>query len=505
MSFLSVSKRTDVRVLGIGAAILLAAFLVRLIGIDGRWMWFDELLSATYINHDIPQTLLANLRFDVHPPLYYLQLNLWSMFGDSDVWLMLNSVAWSVAAAALLMWRVRRLYDIETAWIAGVLLAFAAGALFYGDQVRMYAFLMVVMLWAWIAMDDWLKAERNGRIPWKASLNVIASQTAVVYSHSAGIVMISGCVLYGAIELLRASDLRTRIYWVAAEACVGLLSLYALALAAFRTTTHPVAPGINDFINTWRFLAAGELAPQLIGAVMGFVLLGALVWLGVTQRDKRVGILTLVFAPLLVSGVVSYVKPIWLDRIFVPVVPFICLYLALFAASLLKTKRAVAMAVAAAVVASWVGVGVWAQTVRQKGDGYRPAAAYAHQVAQPGDTVLVDGDFSYWCFMWYFGGRHWGYPQEAIIILPKWQALADRVGPNIAHLLGFNEQKRNVDVGGVNALMWDRDAPVTLNSSRVLAVRSRHEEPLDLPGYALADTHAEHDLLIETWRKADAP
>ncbi|MBK8839432.1 MAG: glycosyltransferase family 39 protein [Hyphomonadaceae bacterium] len=505
MSNVGVSKRTNAWVLGIGATILLAAFLVRLIGIDGRWMWFDELLSASYITHDIPQTLLANLRFDVHPPLYYLQLNLWSMFGDSDLWLMLNSVLWSVLAVALLMWRVRRLYDLQTAWIAGVLLAFASAALFYGDQVRMYAFLMVVMLWAWIAMDDWLKADRNGRFPWKVSLNVIASQTAVVYSHSAGIVMISGCVLYGAVELLRAGDLRTRIYWLVSEACVGVLSLYALALAAFRTTTHPVAPGIDDFINTWRFLAAGELGPQAIGVVMGFVLLGALVWLGVTQRDKRVGILTLVFAPLLASGVVSYVKPIWLDRIFVPVVPFLCLYVALFGASLLKTKRITAIAIAASVAALWVGVGTWGQAVRHKGDGYKPAAAYVREIAKPGDTVLVDGDFSYWCFMWYFAGRHWGYPQEAIIILPKWQALADKVGPDIAHLLGFNEQKRNVDVGGVNALMWDREAPVAINTHTVLAVRGKAAEPLNLPGFTLADTHAEHDLLVETWRKAVAP
>ncbi len=61
--------------------------------------------------------------------------------------------------------------------------------------------------------------------------------------------------------------------------------------------------------------------------------------------------------------------------------------------------------------------------------------------------------------MWYFDGPRWGYPQQAAIIQPKWQTLIDKLGPTAAHLLGFNEQTRSVDVNGVAAVMWDRQAP----------------------------------------------
>lgn len=505
MNLIGLSKRTDVRVMGVGAAILLAAFLVRLIGLDGRWMWFDELLSATFVAHDLPNTLVTNLRFDIHPPLYYFQLNLWTLGGHSDLWLMLNTVLWSVAAVALLMWRVRRLYDLQTAWIAGGLLAFSSAALVYGDQVRMYAFLMVVILWAWIALDEWLKAERTERFPWKASLNVVASQTAVVYSHSAGIVMISGCVLWAAYALLRDGNMRTRIYWVLTEACVAVLALPALALAAIRAAGHPVAPDLEQILLTWRFLAAGQLGGDAVGIVMGLLLLAALAWLGFKQPDTRAPILTLIFAPLVIAAVISYVKPIWLDRIFVTLIPFICLYVALLLVSLLRSRRVPLAVAAVAFALAWAVVGVWGQTVREKGDGFKPASAYAHTAARPGDVVLVDGDFNYWCFMWYFGGAHWGYPQQAAIIMPKWQSLIDRLGPGAAHLLGFNAQQRSVDIGGVDAVMWDRQAPVALDAPTVFAVRTKGAEALALPGYVLADTHAEHDLLIETWHKADAP
>lgn len=497
-------KRSRPWVLGVSAAILLAAFLVRMIGIDGRWMWYDELLSATFVAHDLPNTLVTNLRFDIHPPLYYFQLSLWTLGGHSDLWLMLNTVLWSMAAVALLMWRVRRLYDLRTAFIAGGLLAFSSAALVFGDQVRMYAFLMVMILWTWIALEDWLKAERTKSFPWKASLNVIASQTAVVYSHSAGIVMISGCILLAAYQLLRDGDLRTRIHWVITEACVAVLAVPTLVLVAVRAAGHPVAPGLDEILHTWRFLAAGELGVETIGVVMGLLLLAILVGFAVVQPSKRAGIATLIFAPLVIAAGISYVKPIWLDRIFITLVPFICLYVALFAVWLMGKWQMAGKVAAVALAVLWAGTGIAGQTTRHKGDGYKPAAAYAHEMAKPGDIVLVDGDFGYWCFMWYFGGSRWGYPQQAAIIMPKWQALIDRLGPTAAHLLGFGEQKRAVDVNGVTAVMWDRQAPAPLDAPTVLAVRSNGAAPLDLPGFTLAGTQVELDLTIETWKRVGA-
>ena len=114
-----------------------------------------------------------------------------------------------------------------------------------------------------------------------------------------------------------------------------LLALPALALAAIRAAGHPVAPDLEQILLTWRFLAAGQLGGDAVGIVMGLLLLAALAWLGFKQPDTRAPILTLIFAPLVIAAVISYVKPIWLDRIFVTLIPFICLYVALLLVSLL--------------------------------------------------------------------------------------------------------------------------------------------------------------------------
>ena len=80
--------------------------------------------------------------------------------------------------------------------------------------------------------------------------------------------------------------------------------------------------------------------------------------------------------------------------------------------------------------------------------------------------------------------------------------LIDKLGPTAANLLGFNEQKRSVDVNGVTAIMWDRNAPVELTAGKVLTVRSHQAPSLNLPGYTLIGTQVEKDLAVDTWQKA---
>jgi len=81
------------------------------------------------------------LRFDLHPPFYYLQLSLWALVSHDDVWLMANSIFWSTAAIGLLIYAASRIYGLPTALYAGILLALSPVALAYADQVRMYDFI----------------------------------------------------------------------------------------------------------------------------------------------------------------------------------------------------------------------------------------------------------------------------------------------------------------------------------------------------------------------------
>src|ERR1700691_4084014 len=88
---------------GIAVAALMVFVLgifLRIVALGREGLWMDEIYSATFAAMPFVDTLVAVLRFDVHPPLYYLQLVVWSAMVDVDRWLTSNSVL-CVAATLL--------------------------------------------------------------------------------------------------------------------------------------------------------------------------------------------------------------------------------------------------------------------------------------------------------------------------------------------------------------------------------------------------------------------
>ena len=98
----------------------------------GKGFWFDDIYAATFANLSLWETVTSVLRFDVHPPLYYLQVNLWSrVFGHSDVALQLNSVLWNCAALVAVFIGSFRRFGAATAVAAVGLAAVKRSDLFF--------------------------------------------------------------------------------------------------------------------------------------------------------------------------------------------------------------------------------------------------------------------------------------------------------------------------------------------------------------------------------------
>jgi hypothetical protein len=486
----------------LAAAIGLVALLERSVGLDHRWLWYDELHSANYSAHGPWAALISVLRFDVHPPLYYLQLSLWALPSRADLWLMMNTVAWSTAAVAVLIYCTMRVYGWQEGLCAGLLLAFAPAALAYSDQVRMYSLLTVLTVWAWYAQSVWT-AESDGNKTKAGMLALIASQVAVVYTHSAGLVMLSGPVLFGFVRVIGSGRRDGIVRWFLAEVSVVALALPAIAIAMLRDVVHPRRPTFEDVIGTWTFLVTGNIS----GAPWAIVL-GALcaVSIGVAAYyDKRLRLLvpTLVGAPLLVGLVVSYVvRPIWLDRIFITIVPFLCLVVALAITSIPKVPAAVNNGRRLAVLAFaliWAGVGFAQQLSREKGDGFKPAAALVRNLTHRGDLVLVEGHFPYWCFLWYYGGPDWGWPQHAFLLNPKWARVTERLPPRVLSWLDLSDSDGKIERNGVTVMLWDGSTLGATNAADVYVVRFAGGPPLTSLDLHLKEQLKEQQLTIEHW------
>ncbi len=501
------------------AAILAGAVLLRCIGTTSRWLWVDELVTINWSVHGPWAAIVDTLRFDVHPPLYYLQIGLWAMPRHDDAWLMANTILWSTAAVGLLIYTATQVYGLRVGLYSGLLLAVAPSVLAYSDYVRMYSLVVFLIIWVWYAQERWL-TERAGRY---GAFWMILSQALVIYSHSAAPVMLSGCVLYGAARVLAMGRRETMRRWFVIECVVGLAALPAVGFALMHRAVHTHSPDLGEIAQTWSFLTFGDLgvpcaydspvdncttffvfgdtgpAWMLVPAAVFFA---ALLVLAIYDKRTRLPLATLVFAPLILGAIISQFKTMWLPRAFLPTVPFLCVMLGVGAAAPdkqsglrqgLRTSAFVLLAVV------WAGLGMFEQSTRQKGDGFKPVAALVHTMAHPGDVVLVVDNVHYWCFNWYYQGPDWGDARHASLPDEEWTHLLSRLPQSFTALLDLNDSESSFSRGGVTVKLWDLMQAPPKSTGDLIVVRNQDTRPTRFRDRHLASTTHVQELLVERW------
>jgi hypothetical protein len=362
----------------------------------------------------------------------------------------------------------------------------------------MYSFIIFLIIWVWYAQERWLN-ENSGRF---GALWMIASQICVVYSHSAGLVMLSGCVLYGAVRVLTSGRRQLILRWLAIECAVGAAALPAIVIAMLRGASHTRTPDWTALVQTWSFLTFGM--NSILGAALGALLFAVLLILAIYDKRTRLPLATLVLMPLIVGAVVSAFKPMWLTRVFLPIVPFICLTIAVGATAPDKRsdmRRSFRTSGFVLLAAVWACIGMFQQFTRQKGDGFKPAADLVRTIAQPGDVILVDGDFVYWCFNWYYLGPDWGEPRHAFVLNADWARMMKRLPEATASFLELNESDSRVLRGAMTVELWDRSKGAPNSTANLIVVREQTSRQPMFPDRHLASTARLRSILVERWAR----
>jgi hypothetical protein len=89
-----------------------------------------------------PGDLVGRLaHFDAHPPLYFLLVQAWSIFGSSDAWLRALSVVFGVASIPLIHRLASRLGGPGAGLAAAAFLALSPYHVYYSREARSYALL----------------------------------------------------------------------------------------------------------------------------------------------------------------------------------------------------------------------------------------------------------------------------------------------------------------------------------------------------------------------------
>lgn len=122
--------------------ILIISFILRLIGSD-QSLWLDEAIGAIAArDFSYGKIVTEFLRFDNHPPLYYLFLKLWtSVFGYSEVMLRMPSIIFGILTLYLTYKIVRRINpgNNSTSILATLFLGTSQLHIYYSQESRMYS------------------------------------------------------------------------------------------------------------------------------------------------------------------------------------------------------------------------------------------------------------------------------------------------------------------------------------------------------------------------------
>ena len=192
---------------------------LRLYLLAEKSIWLDEAFSITISQHSLADMLHLIVQADTHPPLYYLLLKIWLVFGDSETQARLLSTLFSIASIPLIYFVGVSLYENErVGLIAATILTLSPFQVWYAQETRMYAMLTFALLASAYYL---LRALRDGdRRDW---IGYILTTVLALYTDNGAIWYLATITIFFLISLRRY---KARIIgWLFSTFAIGLLYL----------------------------------------------------------------------------------------------------------------------------------------------------------------------------------------------------------------------------------------------------------------------------------------
>ncbi|MBC7815108.1 MAG: glycosyltransferase family 39 protein, partial [Burkholderiales bacterium] len=239
----------------LAALALLAAFWISSYHLERESLWYDEAWSMWAVRGDRLTDTLTRVREDVHPPLYFLLLDGWTLpmvAGESAYAVRLLSTLFGMIGLAATYAVGKRLFDRRTALTALILLATASFFVYYNREVRMYSLVLALAaLSTWLYLR-WLDTPA-GAPTWRRGLIYGLCMAALLYTHYDGALVIVSHILH--LIVVNVLEARTRAQHVAPlhKRILRLVLPYVMALILF-------APYVPIILQQFRSNPNGPLA-----------------------------------------------------------------------------------------------------------------------------------------------------------------------------------------------------------------------------------------------------
>ena len=422
--------------------VTLVGVLVRFSGLAQHAIHLDEAISVEFVTRNSLPELAAFVRqWDVHPPLYYQMLLLWTrVLGTDLVDLRLPSALLGTLTVPAVYVFTLLLTRRRTAFLAALLFALSPFQLQVAQDTRMYALLTFWAVLAGICLVSILKQEEldEARPFW---WGLVVLQGLALHTHSAGGLYLAASFNAALLWLLwlrrrgvefgdfpGVSSRGLGFNWGVSQAMVVLLWLPWFG--SFLTQARRV---VGEFwiqpTGSWEIWAAiSRMAfaylpisePELAVPVAILLLLALLGAVRMRQQPVRLTLaLALFFTPMAVALSADWFRPLWHVRSFNYIcVPLYMLVAAGVAGPLQRAAKGrsasglgalwqeklqpigqVAVVLVMALLQIW---GIVTYHAHGEREAWRDAAAEVAYLAEPGDSVVFQAGWVQLPFMYHY-------------------------------------------------------------------------------------------------------
>jgi hypothetical protein len=380
------------RQLGLVLIVALAA-VVRLRGLASEGLWLDEAISVQWTRLDVAGVVRATAA-DVHPPLYAILLHGWvRALGDSDAAVRALSVVLGVAAVAVMAGVGARLWGADSGLAAALLLACSPYHVYYSQEARSYALLVLVALASWGRL---LAARGSGR----TDAGYVAATALLLYTHAYALFLLLAQDLYVLATRHRDPPEARRAWWRGQALLAVLYAPWAFVL------TRQISSVQREYwIERPRpvslLFAFVQYAGSLPVAAAMAVLVAAAIAEAVRGRSAAGGGTEVPPRPVLLAGlwlglphVVPYllsqwITPFYLTRAAIGSLPA----LPLLAVAPLRRARPILAGTAVGILALLSLHALERGRAAGAREQWREAAAYLGRAAGPGDLIVIDAGY----------------------------------------------------------------------------------------------------------------
>ncbi len=372
-------------------AVLALGAALRFYRLERESFWIDEVLSLEVARQPWP-SLLAATGHDGHPPLYAAALRTWILtFGDGDAAVRSLSALFGVTALPAFFLLARRLLPTGGALVGTLLFACSSYHIYYSQEARNYALLVLLTLLSWLALLALDEEPRPAR-----GAAYVAATVFLLYTH------VFAFFVWGAQILWMAFRLRTRDRRLAravpmvvtailvAPWIVAPWTALLLRQSSVRTTgLHLVRPTLWTVLTSAYQLAGSPVTAAILLPAAALEAYRGLVG-GESGRSRTALLLLWAVVPHLLPFAVSQVAaPIYITRATIVTLPALYLLAAAFLARLGAWPRAILVSVA---VVGALAAQVLYFRVPTK-EQWREVAATVDERAIAGDVAVFDAGY----------------------------------------------------------------------------------------------------------------